>query len=97
MSSQNNLTNFAEHFLQPTNTTHRQYEALRAFFVEGLSATEVAQRFGYTPGSFRVLAHHFRRDPQRLFFVSTTKGPHARDYALAFAVETTEWLMRSSK
>jgi hypothetical protein len=83
MSSQNNLTSFAEHFLEPTNTTHRQYEALRAFFVEGLSAAEVAQRFGYTPGSFRVLAHHFRQDPQRLFFVPTTKGPHAASKKLA--------------
>ena len=35
-----------------------------AFFVEGLSVTEVAERFGYTPASFRVLAHHFRADPQ---------------------------------
>src|SRR3954452_3989609 len=77
MSTANSLTSLAQCFLQPSNATHRQYEALRAFFVDGLSVAEVAARFGYTPGSFRVLAHHFRQDPQRLFFVSPTKRSHA--------------------
>jgi hypothetical protein len=77
MSSPKQLTPFAHYFLQPANAGHRQYEALRAFFVEGLPGPEVAARFGYTPGSFRVLAHHFRQDPQRAFFVPTTKGPHS--------------------
>ncbi len=58
----------AGRFLVPTNPTHRQYEALRAFFVEGLPGAEVAARFGYTPGSFRVLVHQFRQDPDRPFF-----------------------------
>ena len=74
---------FAHHFVQPSNATHRQYEALRAFFVEGLSVTEVAERFGYTPASFRVLAHHFRADPQRPFFIATSKGPHSAPKKLA--------------
>src|SRR5438034_771314 len=34
MSSPNSLTPFAHHFLQPTNPTHRQYEALRAHVAE---------------------------------------------------------------
>src|SRR5512135_3525278 len=71
------LTDLARRFTEPANATHRQYEALRAFFVEGLSGAEVAQRFGYTPGSFRVLVHQFRQDPQRLFFLPTAKGPHS--------------------
>jgi hypothetical protein len=49
------LTDLARVFLEPSNSTHRQYEALRAFFVEGLPSAEAARRFGYTPGSFRVL------------------------------------------
>src|SRR5437764_312420 len=69
MSSANSLTPFAQYFLQPSNATHRQYEALRGYFVEGLSVREVSQRWGYTPGSFRVLACQFRKDPQRLFFL----------------------------
>jgi len=65
----------ARFFLGPTNTTHRQYEALRAYFVEDLSSVEVARRFGYSPGSFRVLAHQFRQNPDRPFFLPPQKGP----------------------
>jgi len=58
----------AQIFLAPQNSTHRQYEALRACFVERLPAAEVAARFGYTVGSVRQLAHQFRRSPARQFF-----------------------------
>jgi transposase len=44
--------------------------------VEGLPSHEVAKRFGYTPGSFRVLCHQFRQTPQRSFFIQPRKGPH---------------------
>jgi hypothetical protein len=64
-------------FLEPANPTHRQYEALRAYFAEGIPSSEAARRFGYTPGSFRVLCHWFRQDPHRVFFVPVVKGPHA--------------------
>ena len=70
------LTELQRVFLEPTDPTHRQYEALRAYFVEGLPSQEVAQRFGYTPGSFRVLCHQFRQHPQRAFFLQPHKGPH---------------------
>src|SRR6516225_7853357 len=71
-NSKDHLT-LARRFLEPSNSTHRQYEALRAFFVEGLPSAEAAARFGYTPGSFRVLVHQFRDRPDRDFFVPT---PH---------------------
>jgi len=64
-------------FLEPANPTHRQYEALRAYFAEGVASAEAAKRFGYTPGSFRVLCHWFRQDPHRAFFLPVIKGPHA--------------------
>lgn len=67
----------ARNFLEPSNSTHRQYEALRAYFVENLPSAEVAHRFGYTPGSFRILCHHFRQDPKRQFFLPPAKGPQA--------------------
>jgi len=76
ISSHNNITELAHVFLQPSNSTHRQYEALRAYFVEGLSSKEVARRFGYTEGSFRVLAHELRQNPHRKFFLPPAKGPH---------------------
>lgn len=69
------ITKYARFFLQPSNSTHRQYEALRAFFVEGLSSKEAAKRFGYTEGSFRVLVHSFRQNPHRSFFLPPAKGP----------------------
>jgi len=66
---------FATFFLEPRNPTHRQYEALRAFFLERLPSHVVARRFGYTPGSFRVLCHAFRHNPLRDFFLPPAKGP----------------------
>jgi len=77
VSSGNKITSLAQIFLQPSGPLHRQYEALRAFFVEQLPAAKVAQRFGYTYGSFRVLCHQFRRNPQRKFFQTTPKGPRS--------------------
>ena len=72
------------HFLQPTNTTHRQYEALRAYFVDRLSSVEAARRFGYTPGSFRLLVHRFRQDPRREFFLPSAREsrPHGKQNRL---------------
>jgi hypothetical protein len=55
----------ATFFLAPNERLHRQYEALRAFFVEELASAEAAQRFGYSAGSFRVLCHQFRHDPDK--------------------------------
>jgi hypothetical protein len=69
-NSRDRLT-LARRFLEPANSAHRQYEALRAFFVEGVPSAEAAARFGYTPGSFRVLVHQFRNQPRRDFFAPT--------------------------
>jgi hypothetical protein len=70
----------ARFFLEPVNPLHRQYEALRAYFVEGLPSAEAARRFGYTPGAFRVLlCQQFRRTehlPER-FFREIRHGPQA--------------------
>jgi len=71
------VTDLARRFLVPTGPVHRQYEALRAYFVEKLPSAEAARRFGYSPGSFRVLCHAFRRNPDRSFFASPAKGPQA--------------------
>src|SRR3954469_1828084 len=71
------LTDLSRRFTEPANATHRQYEALRAYFVEGLSGVEAARRFGYTSGSFRGLVHQFRRHSERAFFIPPAKGPHA--------------------
>jgi hypothetical protein len=51
------------------------YEALRAYFFEGHPSQEVAYAFGYSPGSFRVLCHQFRRDADPQFFITPVHGP----------------------
>jgi len=38
----------AERFSAPTELNQRRYEALRAYFFDGLSYAEAGQRFGYT-------------------------------------------------
>jgi len=75
IGSQKRLTKIAKHFVEPTNSTHRQYEALRAYFVEEKPSDEVAASFGYTPGSFRVLCCEFKKNPDRQFFIPPQKGP----------------------
>ena len=65
----------AQFFLEPATPRQRQYEALRAYFVEQLPVKEVATRFGYTPGAFYGLCHQFRHTPNRAFFLSTKPGP----------------------
>jgi hypothetical protein len=43
--------------------------------VDGLSRKQAAERFGYTPGSFRVLVHQFRHNHDHQFFIPPAKGP----------------------
>lgn len=64
-------------FLAPEKPLHRQYEALRAYFVERVPSKEVAARFGYTPTAFRVLCHRYRHrfDRQEHFFKDVRHGP----------------------
>src|SRR6266516_638153 len=65
-------------FLEPANSKHRMYEALRAYFDDELPSAKVAESFNYSPGSFQVLCHHFRRDADPNFFVSTRPGPRSQ-------------------
>src|SRR5256712_12496779 len=76
-SSPDVLPSETRFFPDPATSAQRQYEALRAYFVEGLSSADVSQRFGYTPGSFRVLCHHFRRSKPD-FFRELKQGPHSQ-------------------
>ena len=72
------LSQLRRFFLQPRLPKHRQYEALRAYLVEGRPAKEVARAFGYSLNSFHVLCHHFRREPHPLFFASPRHGPQTQ-------------------
>jgi len=66
-------------FLEAKIPLHRQYEALRAYFVEGLPSAEAACKFGYSPGAFRVLCHQFRHGKmqEERFFRQVPHGPRS--------------------
>ena len=79
-------------FLNPQFPLQRQYEALRAYFVDEEASADVARRFGYSAGAFRVLCHQFRHDPEKRasFFRQPQRGPQStplrdrvRDLAVA--------------
>lgn len=72
------LSECRQFFIEPGSAKQRQYEALRAFFIEERQSSEVARAFGYTPGSFQVMCHAFRRDSQPEFFVSPRPGPRSQ-------------------
>jgi len=72
------LSDVRRFFLEPSSAKQRQYEALRAYFVEGHPSSEAARAFGYTPGSFQVLCHAFRREQEPSFFVSPKSGPRSQ-------------------
>src|SRR6266849_6406302 len=79
ISSKDGLTDrqATRFFAEPDSATQRQYEALRAYFLDQLPSVEVARRFGYSPGSFRVLCHQFRHDvdKRQAFFAKPRAGP----------------------
>lgn len=74
ISAPYSLTDCRRFFAEPATTRQRQYEALRAFYVDGQPSSEVARRFGYSAGAFRVLCHAFRRRELPEFFAATRPG-----------------------
>src|ERR1700737_1113406 len=69
------LTKCRHFFAKPSTPRQRQYEALRAFYLEGVASAEAARRFGYTPAAFRMLCYDFRRGQIPEFFAVTRPGP----------------------
>ena len=61
-------------FRRPRHPLHRLYEALRAYYVDDLTAVEVARRYGYTPDSVRVLAVKFAHGKMAPFFRDSIRG-----------------------
>jgi transposase len=64
----------AEYFLEPSEPAQRRYEALRAYFLEGVSATEAGRRFGYSRASVYQMARELRAGRAELFR-SSKPGP----------------------
>jgi transposase len=82
----------AEAFTAPTLVNQRRYEALRAWYVEGLSYSEAGQRFGYTRWAMVNLVREYRAGKLELFAAAKKPGPPpgtapARDRARGRVVE----------
>ena len=72
----------AAFFRAPSAVAQRQYEALRAYFVEDASAAEVAQRFGYATSTVVAMVRDFTPDADA-FFVDRHPGPRVAPSKLA--------------
>jgi hypothetical protein len=79
-------------FTSPEQVNHRRYEALRAFFTEGLTHAQAADRFGYTRWAMVDLVRQYRAGKLDLFAAPKKPGPPpgsapAKDRARGRAVE----------
>jgi len=61
-------------FKTPKSTPQKQYEALRAFYVDRAPAREVARLFGYTYAAFNSLRQRFKAG-ELDFFSTPQRGP----------------------
>lgn len=66
-----------EYFKSPKTARHRQYEALRAYYLELLSQKEAAERFGYSVYTFQSLVSDFQNGKID-FFPPQKPGPKKR-------------------
>lgn len=64
-----------ETFTAPQQANQRRYEALRAFFVDGLSYQQAADRFGYTRWGMIDLVRQWRAGKLELFTPPRKPGP----------------------
>jgi len=65
-------------FLNPEDHMQKRYEALRGSFVDGFSAEDVAQKFGYSIHTINALRRDFKAGSLPPFFRPLTKGPKQR-------------------
>jgi hypothetical protein len=64
----------ARFFTSPHTPGQRQYEALRAHFVEHLPSKEIARKFGYTYAALNSLKQKFKAGKLQFFF-TPPRGP----------------------
>jgi hypothetical protein len=65
----------AEWFTSPGQVNQRRYEALRAWFVDGLSYAQAGARFGYTRWAMIDLVRQWRAGKLELFAAPRKPGP----------------------
>jgi hypothetical protein len=64
-----------EFFTNPEQVNQRRYEALRTFFIDGLTHAQVAERFGYTRWAMVALVRDYRAGKLDLFAAPRRPGP----------------------
>jgi hypothetical protein len=64
-----------EFFTAPEQVNQRRYEAMRAFFVDGLTHAQAGERFGYTRWSMVNLVREHRAGRLALFAPPRQPGP----------------------
>ena len=70
-----------DYFHKPLMASHKHYEALRAYYYEGLSSKEVSKKFGLSPLYFKKLRVEFRkklRNGEYPYFIQKKTGPKKR-------------------
>jgi transposase len=75
MAARSPQRNGAGWFTTPAQVNHRRYEALRAFFVDGLTYQQAADRFGYTRWAMVNLVREHRAERLELFAPARKPGP----------------------
>ena len=65
----------AEFFTAPAQPNQRRYEALRAYFTEGLTVAQAGARAGYTRASMASLLRDFRAGRVEMFAPPGRPGP----------------------
>ena len=65
----------AEWFTAPRQVNQRRYEALRAYFVDGLTYQQAGARFGYTRWAMINLVREYRAGKLELFAAPKKPGP----------------------
>jgi hypothetical protein len=71
-------------FSRPASPLQRQYEALKAFYLDELSAADAATKFGFSPAYFKKLRFEFARglrEGVNPFFPEKRPGPKKRSTA----------------
>ncbi|MBU0560134.1 MAG: transposase [Bacteroidetes bacterium] len=78
--------NILDYFLNPLSKRQNQYEAIRAFVVEKLSADEVAAKYGYKPSTIYTMLRDTRAGRLELFPI-VKKGQKQRRTPNAYQKE----------
>ena len=65
----------ADWFTAPEQANHRRYEALRAFYVDGLTHAQAGEKFGYTRWGMVNLVREYRAGALELFAAPRRPGP----------------------